>query len=272
MEIEDRPDRSFRVHQDSYTKRTQSLTPDCTFSSFRSKRQELAWPIHTRLVLACTGRIVVQVSEKSFCAQDAISVNKVMSAAKRDHHRALIQQKLDLKTVKVVAYTDAPFSTNLDHISQLGFLVLQSDASGKCNILHYSSSISKRVGFSVLGSEIYALIHWFDFVYCVERDLETMSSKHVPMELLTDSKCLCDVITRWSSCREKRLMIDIAVVKEAYSRQEISQVGHLFSNQNPADGLAKFRNCLDFNSILDRGSLELDVIQWVLREKNDSMQ
>lgn len=78
------------------------------------------------------------------------------------------------------------------------------------------------------------------------------------MEMLTDSKWLFNVITRSSTCREKRLKIDIAVVREAYDQQEISQVEHI-SDQNPADGPTKVKKCQALNAILDTGKLDLHV-------------
>lgn len=265
MEIETREDGPFRIHQEQFAKRIETVPWNCSFSSFRSKRQELAWLVHTRPDLACAVNRAAQVTENSFSEKHISEINKVVLAARRHCHRGLIQQKLDLKTLKIVIYTDAAFSTNEDHTSQLGFLVLLSDASGKCNILHFSSSKSKRVARSVLGSEIYAFADGFDFAFCVKKDLEMILLKSIPMQMLTDSKCLFDVITKCSTCREKRLLIDIAVVKEAYQKQEISQVGHVFSDQNPADALTKIGNCPALNSILETGQLHLEVNQWVVR-------
>lgn len=83
--------------------------------------------------------------------------------------------------------------------------------------------------------------------------------------MLTDSKCLFDVLTSSSSLKEKRLLIDTVVAKEAYQKEEIDQVGHVFSDQNPADALTKpnFNHVL--NTILETGKLDLSVNNWVVR-------
>lgn len=83
--------------------------------------------------------------------------------------------------------------------------------------------------------------------------------------MLTDSNCLFDVITSGSSLKEKRLLIDIAVAKEAYQKEEINQVGHVFSDQNPADALTKMYFNHALNTILETGKLDLNVNKWVVR-------
>lgn len=265
MEIESLPNDSFRIHQQTFAKKISKLPENCSFSDFRSKRQELAWLVHTRPDIACAVNRSAQITESSFKEANVKDINRIVQAAQRHSHRGILQQKLDINSLKITVYTDAAFSSNLDHSSQLGYLVLLGDASGKCNILHYSSSKSKRVARSVLGSEMYAFADGFDYAFCVKKDLEKILARPIRLEMLTDSKCLFDVITRSSTFREKRLLIDIAVVKEAYNKHEISRVGHVFSNHNPADALTKVCNSAALNSILDTGSLHLPVNQWVLR-------
>ena len=228
----------------------------------------MPWLVNTRPDLACAVNTAAQVKESTFTEKDAISINKVVSAARRHSHRGILQQKLDINSLKIIVYTDAAFSTNADHTSQLGYLIMLSDDSKKCNILHYSSSKSKRVARSVLGSEIYAFADGFDFAFCLKTDLEKILKKRIPLQMYTDSKFLFDVITTASSLREKRLLIDIAVVKEAYYKQDISQVGHIFSDQNPADALTKPSNCPALNSVLDTGQLKLEINQWVVRNSD----
>lgn len=81
---------------------------------------------------------------------------KIVQAGQCHSHRGIWQQKLDIKSLKHIVYTDAAFSANFDHTTLLRYLVLLGDALGKRNILYYSSSESRGVAWSVLGSEMYA--------------------------------------------------------------------------------------------------------------------
>lgn len=118
-------------------------------------------------------------------------------------------------------YTDAAFWSNLDHTSpQLGYLALLGEATGKGNVLNYSSSKSKRVARSLLGFEVFAFADRINCAFCIKKDLEEFLNRSALLEVLTVSKCLFAVITRSSPCREKRLLIDIAVVQEASVKQD----------------------------------------------------
>lgn len=68
----------------------------------------------------------------------------------------------------------------------------------------------------VLGAELFAFADGFEFAFCIKKDLENMLRRKLPVEMLTGSKRLFVVITRSTTYREKRLMIDLSVVKEAY--------------------------------------------------------
>lgn len=209
---------SFIIHQKSFADRITPLETDISFSDLRSKRQELAWLVHTRPDLACAVNISAQVKKDEFCTEDIKNINKIVSSARKYSYRGILQQKLDRNSLIIAVYSDAAFSTRQDHKSQLRYLILLCDGNNNCNILHFSSTKSKRIALSVLGSEVYALADGFDYGFCLKQDLETILGKRIPLQMLTDAKCVFDAITRSSSCREKGLLIDIAVLKEAYSK------------------------------------------------------
>ena len=85
--------------------------------------------------------------------------------------------------------------------------------------------------------------------------------------MLTDSKSLFDVITKYSHTAEKRLMIDITSVRDAYNMEEISNVGFVRTAYNPADAFTKVDKCQALETILSTGSCALPIEQWVIRTK-----
>jgi hypothetical protein len=62
----------------------------------------------------------------------------------------------------------------------------------------------------------------FDAAYSLKHDLQTVQKRSVDILMYTDSLSLFDVITKSSTTAEKRLMIDVVVVREAYDRMEIA--------------------------------------------------
>jgi hypothetical protein len=91
----------------------------------------------------------------------------------------------------------------------------------------------------VLGSETTAFADGFDATYSLKHDLQTILKRSVDILKYTDSLSLFDVIKMSSTTAEKRLMIDLVVVREAYDRMEIAQLAVLRTNWNPADALTK---------------------------------
>jgi hypothetical protein len=58
----------------------------------------------------------------------------------------------------------------------------------------------------------------FDAAYSLKHDLQTILKRNVDALMYTDSLSLFDVIKKSSTTAEKRLMIDLVVVREAYDR------------------------------------------------------
>jgi hypothetical protein len=79
----------------------------------------------------------------------------------------------------------------------------------------------------------------FDAAYSLKHDLQTILKRSVDIFMYTDSLSLFYAITKSSTTAEKRLMIDLVVMREAYDRMIIAQLAFLRANWNPADALTK---------------------------------
>ena len=183
--------------------------------------------------------------------------NKVVKHVKKTSSQGLKMSKLDHDSLHLRVYADASFANNPDLTSQLGYIVLLSDKTGKCNVLHFASYKSRRVCRSFLGAEVYAFADAFDYVYVMKHDLEQILDKRIPLQMFTDSKSLFDVIVKNSTTAERRLMIDIKDVRESYEQLKISNVGFVRSEDNPADALTKAKTCSALNRILSTGLIDL---------------
>ena len=116
-----------------------------------------------------------------------------------------------------------------------------------------------------MGAETYALADAFDFAFCCKKDLERILEQRIPLQMLTDSKSLFDVITKCSNTSERRLMIDVDAVRTAYLKHEISNFGFLRGPNNPADGLTKPKSCPALIHLMRTGKANFVVEQWVIR-------
>lgn len=104
-----------------------------------------------------------------------------------------------------IAYSYASYANNNDASSQLGYIIFLTDNSDACQPLVWSSHKYNCVTRSVLGSETMALADAFDMAFMVKHDVQRMTRSEIPLNMITDSSPLINVITRASRTAEKRL-------------------------------------------------------------------
>jgi Reverse transcriptase (RNA-dependent DNA polymerase) len=266
-DIQSNDDGTFSLCQRFYIETLSPLAPTVSFTDFRSHRAKVSWICHTRPAVCYFANNSAQVTERTFSPVNVKSFNAVLENLRKTADHKLDFQHLDINTLRIVAYSDASFANNADLSSQLGFVIFLSDASRKCNVFNYRSYKSRRVTRSVLGGEILAFADAFDCAYTLRKDIEKMLGRKVPLSLLTDSKSLFDIITKSSSTLEKRLMIDVAAARESYANEELSDIGLIRGEHNPADAFTKdspaARKMLE--TILTSGSLDHPIVQWIYR-------
>ena len=183
--------------------------------------------------------------------------------------RGLTFTKLDKNSLQLLVFTDASFANNKDLSSQIGYVLVLADISGKANILHWSSVKCKRVTRSVLASELYAMAHGFDIATAIKSTIDRILGKPVPLILCTDSKSLYDCLVKLGTTAEKRLMIDIMCLRQAYERREIAEVKWIKGNTNPADSMTKGKASGALKQLLDTNTVQLEVVEWVERGDRD---
>lgn len=83
--------------------------------------------------------------------------------------------------------------------------------------------------------------------------------------LFTDSKCLFDTITKLSTVSEKRLLIDIAAIREMYTKGELSNVAHVSSAYNIANVFTKAKaDKTMLHQLMETGKLSHPINQWIV--------
>lgn len=260
----------FKINQEGYEKTLRLIQSDASLDQFRSYRAMLAWMSHTRPDLCCVITKAAQVTLETFGRDKLNDLNGALLKAKRTKDTCLSYGELDKESLHLRVYTDASFAGNDDLSSQLGFITLLCDKDDNTHILEYSSRKSKRVVRSILGGEVYAFADGFDRAFMIRHDLQMIYNMEIPLHILTDSLQMVDVITKASSKTERRLMIDIAAAREAYNREEISNVGLVSSDDNIADALTKENSNDALDKLIRTGLDKTPVQQWIIRTNTSS--
>jgi len=215
------------------------------FEKFRSLRAKYAYAafssVPETLVYVA---ILAQFTERRF-AEESEEATRLLRKMQRMMHTDSSKGGLKFvhipeKKVEVVVCIDASFATNKDKSSQLGVLAMLRDSDvGTVNIVHYTSSKSKRVCKSALAAELFAFIAGFDIVFTIRHSLERMFPRKIDLTIYTDSHSLYGLCISLAQTTERRLQIDLALIREAYERREITNIIWIEGKQNPADDLTK---------------------------------
>ncbi|CAE7020321.1 hypothetical protein PTTW11_03045 [Pyrenophora teres f. teres] len=200
------------------------------------------------------------------------------SYQKKNVARGLSYVPVKMEDLKLYAMVDASFANNKDMSSQIEYVIIlgneitSSDSSFKIrsNIVHWSSTKCKRVTRSVLASEIYAMAHGVDIALAIgttiDMIIDQLSLPKVPIVAYTDSRSLYDCLVKLGTTKEKRLMIDIMALREAYERSDLIDIRWIDGRDNLADAMTKAASNSTLEHLIDTNELELRVQGWVNRD------
>jgi hypothetical protein len=182
--------------------------------------------------------------------------------------------RLDEASLRLIAFTDSSFANNRDHSSQIGYVIVLVDKDDNANVIHWQSVKCRRVTRSVLASELYAMGLGFDIAATIRSTLNQLFPRRrqekgisgIPLSLCVDSKSLYDCLTKLGTTQEKRLMIDIMCLRQAYERREITEILWIQGEKNPADGMTKEKPCDALKRLISTNKLDLGQVSgWVDR-------
>lgn len=177
--------------------------------------------------------------------------------------------KLESSSLRIAVFADASFACNADLSSQLGFVVTLMDAHYSANIVHYSSFKSKRITRSVLAAELFAVVYAFDYESTVRLAVNGIMGKDIPLVIYTDAKSLFEGLVGINATTEKRLMIDLTMLRQAYELKEIAEVVWIPSAQNPADAMTKDNASFALKKLMDDNTVDISPKSWVERRALD---
>ena len=148
----------------------------------------------------------------------------------------------------------------------MGYVLALADTAQNANIIHWSSTKCRRVTRSVLASELYGMAHGFDMGAAVKSTVDRALEIDLPLVVCTDSKSLYECLVKLGTTQEKRLMIDVMCLRQAYERREIAEVKWIKGESNPADSITKLKPTNALKRLIDTNTIQLDVEEWVERE------
>ena len=177
---------------------------------------------------SCQPEATFDLSTAAQCQElirlEAETLNKRLKWQMEHLNRGLKYIRLDLETAKIFVFVDGSFANNKDLSSQLGYEIILANETMKSdefaingNLVHWSSTKSKRVTRSVLASEIYGMVGGVDMAIAIGTTLQMITDQltlpTIPIIVCTDSYSLYECLVKLGTTKEKRLMIDIMALR-----------------------------------------------------------
>lgn len=193
--------------------------------------------------------------------EDLIEANKCLRKACTFESSMYFPELGDSSKYKLVVYSDASHAGLPDGSSSAGgFVVFLVGENGNSSPLYWESKRMRRVVKSTLAAETLAATEAVDMAYYLGNMLSEIlydNERKLPVELYVDNHSLYDNVYSVKNVSEKRLRIDIAILKEMI-QNGILKTFWVESKAQLADVLTKKGvNVLKLASAFENGSLKL---------------
>jgi hypothetical protein len=214
--------------------------------------------------------------------EDIKALNKRLKWQLDNLDRGLKYVDLDLNRTKLFVFVDGSFANNKDLSSQIGYKIIIANETTNAsyeensfelrgNLIHYSSTKSKRITRSVLASEIYGMVGGVDMAIAINTTIKMIVSQlgfpAPPIIVCTDSYSLYECLVKLGTTKEKRLMIDIMAIRQSYERREVTEIRWINGQDNPADAMTKGTPNKALEKFIDTNQLTVRIEGWVKRER-----
>ena len=251
----------YKINQTDKIDRLESSTTQKGFASMRALAQYVG--VNVRPDVCAPIQLIAPGSEPT-TKEQFTSLRKAVEFLKETKEIGLTYVKLNMEEIKIVVLTDASFANAEGLKSQLGYLILLVDDTGRCNVLHYGSNRCRRIARSVMAAEIQALILGFDYAYLIKDQLDEILGRDVKIEAVVDSKTTFNVVAKEGKTTERRLQIDIMTLRQSYDNGELSRINWVPGPMNPSDPLTMptLNKSNALYKIMVENRLELDIDGW----------
>ena len=168
---------------------------------------------------------------------DLLRLNKLVKRLNSYYLNILFPKMSNL--CKIECYSDASFANLPDGSSQAGFIIFLVDQNDvRCPLLWQSRKV-RRVVKSTLAAETLALLDSAEAAVNIAATIKEITKSSIEIHCKVDNKSLVEAIYSSKNVEDRRLKIDIAVIKDMLKNSELSGISWVASAMQLADCLTK---------------------------------
>ena len=217
---------------------------------FKSLAGQLNWiSAHSRPDLAfdvCLANV-----SKDATKREVDSVNKTVRKMKCQEAKLVFPDIGDIIKSKWICYTDAAFANLPGRASQGGYVIFLQGINGKYSPIAWKSKKIKRVVKSTIAAETLALLEGAEHAFALSsflreitgcrfsKEKEVIVDGKFPITIRTDNRSLEQSVKSTNSLEDKRLEMDVAIIREMLDKKELAKVEWVPTTHQLADCLTK---------------------------------
>ena len=171
---------------------------------------------------------------------DAVRLNKIISRVVSDHFSLLFGKLSSVGDCIIECFSDASFGNLSDGGSQGRFVIFLKDRQGRRCLIYWQSRKLRRVVKSTLSAETLAPVECAEAASYLGRIIrDIVKCQALAVHCFVDNRSLVEALDSSRGVEDRRLRIDIALLKDILSGGEIDSVSWVRTSEQLADCLTK---------------------------------
>ena len=171
-------------------------------------------------------------------------INRTIKKAKREKSQIYIPDLGNTELLQIIAYSDASFANLSNGGSQGGYVIFLQGVNKQYMPIVWQSKRIKRIVKSTLAAETLAMVDLAEAcIYYRKLIIDLLqledSPKNIKIFCKTDNSCLFDAVHSTTQILDKRLRIEMAILRQMLDREEIAEISWIPANNQIADALTK---------------------------------
>ena len=180
---------------------------------------------------------------KNACEKDVVQVQKVIRYLQNNPVSTRYPKLSQYKSWSIVVFTDASYANLNDGVSSVGaYVIFLVFSNNNCCLLTWHSNKIKRVVRSTLGAETLSLCDGLEDAIqhrALLKELLNVNNFDLPILAFVDNKNLVESIYSTSLVENKRLRMDLGVIKETVKTKIVKSVSRCPGSIQIANPLTK---------------------------------
>ena len=177
--------------------------------------------------------------------RDVTIANKAIRKAKARLVSLNYSVDFDLKSIRIIGYTDASFGNLSDGGSQGAFIIFLIDSSGRASPVTWQSRRIRRAANSTLAAECIAAVEAAEACIHLQTLLKEILHQSnaemnmMPISILCDNRSLVDAVHTSTAVQNRRLQIEVGILREMLQKSELEEFRWISTELQVANALTK---------------------------------